>query len=986
MFKKILISTVLIYTIFGFFILPYLLKSQIIKTVQNSIYADMAIDDIKFNPYTFKLDAKDITIVDANQKKLFSLDGLSINIELHSLIDATIHIKDIILKNPNITLSYDGEFNFEKLLKPSAKSDESFTILRVLIDKISIEDGGVFYDDFTKKPIYQTSLTNLNFELKDIDTKQLQNSDAKFKLHFVFNNDGSIKLKTKILSFEPLVLKGGLEFENFELYSPYKYLKDNLNLEVADGVLNLDSSFYIDMGDANKTKIDVTNLSLDKLRLKPKDKNDDILNLKNITLSDATIFPFSNSMQVKNISLDALYSGAYMGKDGGIDWTRYIKTNFKSGESKDATNPWSVKLDGVELRDSSFKFSNANQKIYDTKLKNLSLKNIVLDADNISVDNFYIKDSKFDFYDKTLKKTATFGFDKIDINISNIATKKDIFSNYTLDARLDKAGYIKSKGEFNLSQLKQKGSLIFEHLPLNGLNPYIGENLHLKLKDGFLNLDAKLGYEQSQTKPDIELRGLVELNSIKVQDTRDKTTLVKLDRFTLKSFELELFPNRLYVDKATLDSFYLKTIINKDKSMNLSTLQKVASNKNTDAKREKSEPFNIKVMELNIKNGKAKFEDNSLPIDFKTDIHSLDGMIYAISSSKDETSYVDIDGEVDKYGSVKLKGSVDAGDIKKYMDLDLNFRNLDLSSISGYSAVFAGHKIVDGRLFLDLGYEIMDSKLNSSNSIIIKNIKLGEEYKDSNTTPLPLRFAIALLEDSDGVIDIDMPIQGDIDNPDFKYRALVFKTFFKLIGSAVTSPFRFLGAILGVDGDKLSYMEFEKGKSYLIPSEKEKLENISKIMIKKPKISIAITPTYDEIFDRYEIQKEKFIDIVVKKANLESRKNHINALNIELLENIYKELDKDANIENLKDELKQKYDDKEFESEYLKRLQKLCIDGQKVTKDELENLAKNRVQVITEYLINDKKVDAHRFKTKEVKVLNLKETNYIKLDLKIEKD
>jgi hypothetical protein len=362
----------------------------------------------------------------------------------------------------------------------------------------------------------------------------------------------------------------------------------------------------------------------------------------------------------------------------------------------------------------------------------------------------------------------------------------------------------------------------------------------------------------------------------------------------------------------------------------------------------------VKIFKIKVVDGNAKFADFSIPLKFKTDIHDLNGEIYSVSNSPEETTYVDISGDVDEYGSTKLKGSIISANPKEYTDLNFNFKNLELSALSGYSASFAGHEIDSGKLYLDLGYKIQNSQLLGKNSIIVKKIKLGKETKDENVTVLPLGFAIALLEDSDGIIDINMPVEGNVDAPDFKYGALVWKTFGKLIVSAVTSPFKFLGSMMGIDGDALKYLAFEMGNTVILPTEREKIDNIAKMMLKRPKIDLTLTPTYDEIGDKKALQLAKLTKIVMKESGTNSTKKNQNAMNIDILEAIYKEYKNDGTLDKLQKELKANFKDEKYERKYFKALVRLCRDIQAVPVTELESLANTRVQNIITYLRDEK--------------------------------
>jgi hypothetical protein len=428
--------------------------------------------------------------------------------------------------------------------------------------------------------------------------------------------------------------------------------------------------------------------------------------------------------------------------------------------------------------------------------------------------------------------------------------------------------------------------------------------------------------------------------------------------------------------------------VGKDKKMNFTSLIKQTQNKDEVLKQDDNtskveDSFPIKIMKVDVSMGSAKFADLSLPIEFHTNIHDLNGVIYAISNQKDETSFIDISGEVDEYGSTKLKGSINTGDPKSYTDLDFNFRNLELNSVSGYSASFAGYEIDSGKLYLDLGYDILDSQLVGENSIIIKNIKLGKEFEDENTTSLPLGFVIALLEDSEGIIDIEMPVEGNVDEPDFKYGTLVWKTFANLIVKAVASPFKFLGSMMGMDADNLESIDFEPGLANILPPEKEKLDIIAKMMIKRPKISLSIGATYDELSDKQELKKEKLIALLLKKSGVKNKEKHENIMTVDLLEDVYNDLRDDDKLQKIKTKLKKESKGENFDRAYLNALVQECTKIQPFEDSELKALALSRARIVKSYLINKKSITSSRIKMLEISSVDEHDEKYTKTKLEV---
>ena len=1192
MLKKVFLYTLLVYGLFGFIVLPFILKPQVIEIVQNETNAKISVDSISFNPFLFKLKLSGVELSSLDDKPLVSFNSLLIDVELYSLLRSAIHINEITLSQPKIHVVYndDKTVNLLAILKEkeeakTADSSEPSAIPRIIIDSLKLVDGYVSYEDYSLESKFDFSFGDIGFELKNIDTNDFNSSNAELRFYSHLGDGGFVDFKSKIEGFKPFVVNGSLDFEASKLYSQWKYMQDSLNLEVADGKISFHTDYHFNLDDLNATTINNLNVSLDKLRVKPKSQSKDVLNLGSLYVHNATIKPMVHSVHVAKIGLDSLNIKAKRDENSQIDWLEYIKVvgSDEISESEEIqqesniTAPiWDVLIDDVSLEKIAIDFqdeavkpvvksklnefnlyaqditlagekpfayqlnmllndaakctskgsiihsvldvqaysecsgfdiahyrpyidqaANAELKVFDLKLQNAVagfkakvevkdvLQEIVINVNDanlsltelelrkrstgeklvkfssLSVDgvklntleksvniqkvslngldiktarlkdgtlniqdivvpkldkkakkitkkskiekeksysvklkHFALDAAQIGFNDKALTPHVKSKIDRIFLNAYDIDIAKNSWLKYRLYMRVNSKGIITSNGNLRHTPLKQKGIFEIKNLSLVELTPYIQEKAFIKIDDGRISLKTKTEYSVSSKKPDLRVNGSFSLNEFFVSDSRDTTAIASINELTLKSFTFELNPNRLYIDEIDVNAFYVNALIDENKQMNLSKLVK-SSDENVTSEEEvvvivedenatAEVAFPVKILKMNVSLGSANFADMSLPIKFKTNIHDLNGVIYSISNVPGETTYVNIDGEIDKYGSTKLKGSVNSANPKEYTDLEFNFKNLDLHTLSGYSANFAGHEIDSGKLFLDLGYDIKNSELLGSNEVIIKQIKLGREIEDENVTTLPLGFVIALLEDDEGIIEIDMPVEGNLDEPDFKYGALVMKTLGNLILKAVTSPFTFLGSMMGLDGEALEYAEFEVGSAVILPPEREKLDQIAKMMTKRPKIKLALTPTYDELSDKRALQTGMLINLIVKQSGIKNAKEYESAMSIDILEDIYEDFKDDDTLDKLEEKLKKEYKGDELDRAYLSALAELCKDIQVVTKVDLERLARARANAVIAYLIQDKSIEALRVIQKPMISVNEPDNKLIKQKLTIE--
>ena len=944
MLRKILkyfLYLIAAYAVVGFLIIPLLVKSQLVKILQQQTSAKVVLNAVYFNPFLFKLTLSGLKMHDIDDKPLVSFDSLVVDVDPSALLYGALSLHKLELNAPYVYVVHnkDKSLNLLNILKPSEKKEDTSSkrsnpLPRIIIDNIQINSGRVILSDYTLKDPFYFGVHNIGLRLKNVDTKENKNAKATVRFYASFEDDGFLDIHTKIDHYMPFASSGRLDFKANKLYTEWRYVKEMLNLEVADGRFSVHTEYAFDMRDINATKISNAELHIDGLRIKPKKGADDILTMKHFVLRDINALPLHSQADVGSVLVDGANVNVKRSASNTIDWLEYVKINQK---------PKSVTKQ-VE--------KNTQKKIPFA----LFIKNIRLENSNVS------------FEDDALIKPTTNSLNDITLQLHDINSSKGSWLRYSAALSINHKGKVTADGKLRAAPLTQNGSFDIEDISLKEITPYLQEKSYLALDDGHLWAKGVTEYEKRAKKPDLRLQGSLKLGSLFLQNKKEDALLFSLNSLTLKEYTLELFPSRLYVNSIDVNSFYVDAEIDKNRVLNFSKLMKEnTSNKQTAKKDEKKkmkkgEEFPLKIDKITVSLGSAKFQDYSIPIKFKTDIHNLNGVIYSVSNIKGEHTLINLHGDIDKYGSTKIEGSLDAMNPKKFTDISMDFKNLDLSAMSGYSAEFAGYEIDSGKLFLDLGYNIMNSKLKATNKVVIKKIELGDEVEDENVTHLPLGFVVGLLEDDKGVIDIDMPIDGDVDKPDFKYGKLVWNTFTNLITRAVTAPFKFLGSMLGIDTEDLEYVAFESGSSTITPMQREKLDKLAMIMKKRPKLLLKVDNVYAKRSDTKALQEEKLISLVLEKSGLKNKEEHQSAMTLSMLEEIYLENAEKKSLQKLQAKVKEqtKENEEDFALIYRKQLIGACTAMMKVSEQDLVKLAKKRSNNLINYLINEKKIQAIR--------------------------
>ena len=246
----------------------------------------------------------------------------------------------------------------------------------------------------------------------------------------------------------------------------------------------------------------------------------------------------------------------------------------------------------------------------------------------------------------------------------------------------------------------------------------------------------------------------------------------------------------------------------------------------------------INIRKVLVQSSTLSFTDLSLKPNFSAGINELGGSIVGLSSKPGTRAKIDLKGQVDKFSPVSIQGEANVlGPL--YTDIAMSFRNMELTTFNPYSGKFAGYNISKGKLTTELSYKIDGRKLNAGHHIIIDQLEFGEKTASKDAVSLPVKLAVALLKDRHGVIDLDVPVTGSLDDPHFRLGPIIWKVVLNLLVKIVTSPFALLGSMFG-GGPDLQFVDFPAGVATLDDAAQTRVKSIAKALAERPQLKIAV--------------------------------------------------------------------------------------------------------------------------------------------------
>jgi hypothetical protein len=280
-------------------------------------------------------------------------------------------------------------------------------------------------------------------------------------------------------------------------------------------------------------------------------------------------------------------------------------------------------------------------------------------------------------------------------------------------------------------------------------------------------------------------------------------------------------------------------------------------------------PMAIKKIVLH--GSQANFADLSVQPNFATGIQKIEGTVSGLSSKPNSRAKVDIHGAVDEFSPVAITGEVNVLSAALYTDLSLSFRNMELSTFNPYSGKFAGYNITKGKLTTELHYKVDGRKLDAQHHITVDQLEFGDKTASKDAVSLPVKLAVALLKDRNGVIDLDIPITGTLDDPKFRLGPIIWKVLVNILEKAVTAPFALLGSLFG-GGPDLQFVDFRPGAALLDTAATEKGRAMVKALSERPQLKIEIPIAWVSELDRPALAEAQFMAQVRDMQSAKSQK------------------------------------------------------------------------------------------------------------------
>lgn len=568
-------------------------------------------------------------------------------------------------------------------------------------------------------------------------------------------------------------------------------------------------------------------MALDSFRVSDQSNEASNLGFRQLAVSDISLDLVSRSLAVGSVVIDEFAAQAWRDESGSIA----MPQGSLFAASEPSENTASSDTDEVVNADST------PERPW-----------------QVIVEKFDFTADSLAFVDQSLEEPTTLAINSLELSVTQIHLSdpsKDLAG--TLSLVINNAGELEVDIAGNLSRQRFSGGYDLAAFDLTTFKSYVSEYTTVRIDSAQIGSVGSFGLEEGIFQFSAES---MDLESLQVTKVDSEESLLSMQLLDVDGVQYS--PEGLVVDKIEIVEPVV-TLAQSESGFNMSSILKgkeePAPAEQENAKEEKATPAEAeqsaeetaspyKIKQFAVTQGNVAFSDSTLPDVFQTALRDFNLVVSDIDSSPEQKMKVGFEGKVDGGAKLLIDGELLPAEYKKYSGIDFTIENYDLRATDPYWKNYLGRELSGGTLTIKSRYDIQSNKLKGKNNIRIEDLKLGGKVESPNAIGLPIEFAIGLLKDPSGVIQLNPPISGTLDEATPSVMPIIGKVFMNLILKAAASPFKFLGG-LGGGKEDLDQLKLELGTVELGPSATDHLDSLATMLTSRPALNLIVSSELD---------------------------------------------------------------------------------------------------------------------------------------------
>lgn len=830
--------------LFCFFGLPPIIRAQAVKHLSAALHRDVSIERIRINPLVLSVAIEGLAIRDRDGGPFTSWERLYVNFDSFSFFTGQWRFQEVALDgfSQHVSIEADGRFNFSDLISPAsaepvaAPEAPAKPPRPVRIENLSIRSARVSFADASRPAPFASDVGPLSFTLTNFLT--VGDPQAPYEFSAVTESGETFAWKGTV-SLDPVRLAGEFSVGGISLKKYAPYYADRINADLLDGLLDVSAHHVVDLSEgAREISLTGAALKLSRLQVAARGSTEPVIDLPSFVVEGLSADVVKTAVSVRRIALDGGHVTAIREKDGSLNLINLFAPPA-----------------GGEARTASAQ-DNASSPLPATA------------PPDVRLEAFAVSGVSIDIEDRTTPTPARNGIGRLDVSLQDFSLAEAAAAvPFKMTATLLPGGEIGIEGTVTREPLAADLAIKLGTLPLVGVTPYVEPFLNLRIAGGLVSVEGKAGLADGV----VRFQGDATVAKFITVDGKSGEDFVRFSTLAVKGIDAASQPVAVNIGSIALADPVVRIAVNADGTTNLAAvLRSETAGEQTDAPAEASsvqtpaaDAGAAPAWELggfSLSNGALIFADHAVKPSVRIALDHFTGTVAGLSSAAPQQADVDISGRFNGGGRIQLTGKLDARALTTAPDarteLVLDVKDVDLSPISPYIGTYAGYELTRSGLAVDVKANVARRKLDTANVVTLKQFTLGAPTNSPVATKLPVRLGVALLKDMNGDIVIDLPVQGDLDDPNFRIGRVVLRVIGNLLVRAATSPFSLLGAAFGGGGEELAFQQFEPGATVPAGSEAAKLDTLRKALKGRPALNLEITGSYDAEADLAAVREQ----------------------------------------------------------------------------------------------------------------------------------
>ena len=847
-----------LYALLGFKVAPGIVRNKAIEYVRAEYGRELTLGEIRIHPFKLQFEARDVAFPDADGARMLGFERVFADFELSSLWKRALYFRQVDVDLPYVraVIRPDGSMNFADLTPrtPPAEDDEP---PRVWIADLDIDGGVVDFLDRARRQPFERTFDPVTFHLQEFKTTP---EGGDFLLHARSESDEQFDWKGHFALAPVVSSEGEFTIAGLRAAGVGEFLGEVLSYQLTSGLIDLGGRYRLALGSTTELELTLPSIELNTLALRARGVEEDWIQVPTVAISDTVVAMPANSATIGRVAVSGLSAKVWLDKDGAINLVRLFAPApvVQSGESPPVQ---SVAAESTARPASEW---------------------------TVTISTVELTDAGIDLEDRSLTPAPKFVLAPVAVTLTNLTLDRRRPVPLVMSATLDGETSLKAAGTIVPDPLAAALDVELNGLDLRKLQPYVAAAADMTVRRGKAQAAGKLTLSPPEDKdPDLEFAGDVRVTGFRTIDDALEEDFINFERLDLRKLRFAMQPNALTIERAVLRKPYARVSISPDQVLNVAavfdpegTAAALAERKAQAAadaaesapkereprrarkKEEKKAPaqppprevlvetgWPIRIREVRIESGQMNFSDQFIQPNFAADIKDLDGQLTGLSTDPNSSAKVDLKGEVGEFSPVTIAGEIQLFAFDRHTDIGLKFENIPLPVFNPYSGRFAGYNIAKGSLTTDLHYLIENRKLEAKHHIRIDQLEWGEATASKEAVPLPIKLATSLLKDVDGVINLDVPVNGTLDDPKFRIGPIVWQIIKNILVKVVTAPFRLLGSLFE-GAEDAQFVQFAPGEATLDPAAAEQMSALAKGLAQKPEIKLDVPIGMVEELDR----------------------------------------------------------------------------------------------------------------------------------------